>query len=467
MNLRTTIPLSAIVALAVALPSAQAPNPQNPRNHHNVGPEHFSLRVVATGVGDPWEITWGPDGYLWVTERTAFRVTRFNPADGSAHVALKLDGVYQSVAHDGVLGMALDPNLLKGRGRDYVYVAYTYDIDPGPGVTRNLRIRRYTYDSNTQTLASPVEVIDGLPHHDDHGGGRLMFGPDGKLYFSRGDEGAGWLANYCRPNRAQDLTTAAQVQAHDWSTYQGKILRLNTDGSIPNDNPVLKGVRSHIYSYGHRNPQGFAFGPTGIFYEAEHGPSTDDEINIIAAGMNYGWPHVAGFKDDRSYTYNRWAQSAPEPCETLKFDSISPPPSVRREKESEWNEPFVPPLATLFTVPAGYDLRASGTATIAPSGIDLYTSKAIPGWATSVLVTGMRTGAIYRVKLSADGKTAAGAPVEYFKAATRYRDLALHPDGTRIYASTDAYGPTMGDAGQTINVLTNPGAILEFTCGLK
>ena len=449
--------------LAMASVGAQVPSPQNPRHQHNAGPELFTMRVVATELGNPWELTWGPDGYLWVTERSAFRVTRINPADGAKHVALTLEGVHQSVDQDGLLGMALHPDLLKGRGRDYVYLAYTHDIDPGAGVTRNLRVRRYSYDSRTQTLIAPLDVIDGLPAHDDHGGGRILFGPDATLYLTRGDHGSNWLANYCHAIRSQELPTAGEMRAHDWSKYQGKILRINLDGSIPDDNPLINGVRSHIYSYGHRNPQGLVFGPTGLLYAAEHGPSTDDEIDLIAAGMNYGWPHIAGFKDDRSYAYANWSASSPEPCATLKFSSLRPPASVPQARESSWTEPFVAPLATFFTVAEDYELGKYGTATIAPSGIDLYTSTAIPGWATSILVTGMRTGAVYRVKLSADGRSTAGAPVEYFKAATRFRDIALGPDGKRIYLSTDDHGSTMGGAGQTMNVLTNPGAILEFS----
>ena len=132
------------------------------------------MRVLAGGLGNPWEITWGPDGYLWVTERSAFRVTRINPVDGSTHTALTLDDAYQSVDQDGLLGLALHPDLLTGRGHDYVFVAYTHDIDPGPGVMRNLRVRRYTYDRSAQTLTAPIDVIDGLPAWDDHGGGRLL-----------------------------------------------------------------------------------------------------------------------------------------------------------------------------------------------------------------------------------------------------------------------------------------------------
>jgi len=92
-------PLALSLALGIV---ASQTSPDNPRNRHNVGPEHFTMRVVATALGNPWEITWGPDGYLWVTERSAFRVTRINPADGSQHVALTLDDAYTSVDQDGL-----------------------------------------------------------------------------------------------------------------------------------------------------------------------------------------------------------------------------------------------------------------------------------------------------------------------------------------------------------------------------
>ena len=295
-------------------------------------------------------------------------------------------------------------------------------------------------------------MLDGLPAWDDHGGGRLRFGPDGKLYLTRGDHGSNWLANACNVIRSQELPTVDEVRARDWSKYQGKILRLNLDGSIPDDNPLLNGTRSHIYTYGHRNPQGLVFAPNGLLYSAEHGPSTDDELNLITAGGNYGWPLVAGYKDDRSYAYANWSASSPETCKTLKFSSLNIPASVPQTSESSFTGVFVAPLATFFTVPAGYELAKSGTATIAPSGLDLYASKAIPGWDMSLIVTGMRTGAIYRAKLSRDGRHVEGEPIEYFKAETRYRDLAISPDGLHIYVSTDDHGPTMGDRGQTAGV---------------
>ncbi len=437
---------------------------QNPRQQVTAGAEPFSQRVLATGLENPWTLAWGPDNHLWVTERTGFRVTRIDPASGAKRVALVLDDVYQASVQDGLMGLAFHPEFLRGKSLDYVYVAYTYDADPGGGVTRRMRIRRFTYDAPRQILTTPTDVIQDLPAHDDHGGGRLVVGPDAKLYLTRGDQGANFLANYCNVNRAQDLPTREQVQARNWIDYQGKILRLNLDGSIPADNPILGGVRSHIYTYGHRNPQGLAFGPNGRLYASEHGPSTDDEVNLIIAGKNYGWPRVAGFRDDQAYVWANWSASAPTPCPTLKFNSRVIPPTVPQATETSWeHRDFAAPLATFFTVPATYDLAAHGNATIAPAGIATYTASTIPGWANSILVTGMRTGAVYRLKLGADGTSVSGAPVQYFKANDRHRDVAISPDGRRVFLVTDSFGATADDQGQRTEALANPGALVEFT----
>ena len=262
----------------------------------NVAQESFTLSVLTTGLEYPWEITWGPDGYLWVTERTAKRVTRVNPVDGTKDVAVTITEAFQSVVHDGVLGLALHPRLLLGTGEDYVYAAFTYQEDSRP----HLKVRRFSYNPSARTLEGPVDIIAGLPAHDDHVAGRLAIGPDEKLYLTIGDQGSNWLQNYCNPNRAQDLPMATDVQTGNRMSYEGKVLRLNLDGSIPSDNPSIGGVRSHILSYGHRNPQGLAFGLDGLLYASEHGPSTDDELNLIESGRNYGWPQVAGYQDGQS-----------------------------------------------------------------------------------------------------------------------------------------------------------------------
>jgi PQQ-dependent dehydrogenase (s-GDH family) len=450
----------ALATLSLAAPaSAQiAPGPGvNPRAVWSDPPETFTSRVIASGLEDPWEVTYGPDGYLWITERVGKRVVRVNPADGSSRVAVSIDEVHQALAQDGLLGLALHPQLL--RGSDYVYVMYTYDADPGPAESRRAKIRRYTYQSSSQQLVEPVDVLTDLPHGPDHGASRLVFGPDGKLYASRGDHGSNFLAYHCTPIRAQELPLAADVAARNWRGYEGKILRVNVDGSIPADNPVLNGVRSHVFTYGHRNPQGMAFGPDGRLYESEHGQDTDDEVNRIDAGRNYGWPLIAGYRDDQYYTYANWSASTPTPCADLTYGR-DVPSTVPRTKESEVNLPdFAPPLQTFFTVPTGYDTRTLGNATAALAGLDVYASPAIPGWNPSILVAGMASGTIYRVSLSGGD----AAPLTYFKAQDRYRDIAIAPDGRRIYVVTDAHGRTVTTTGEPSVNLAHAGALLEFT----
>lgn len=417
------------------------------------GPERFTMRVVTTGLENPWELLWGPDGRIWVGERSGKRIARVNPADGTKSVAVTIPDIMQTHSQDGLLGMAFHSGFLRGSGTDYLYVASTY-ADAGADGARRMRIQRYTFDPKSGTLGSPTDLIGGLPAGSDHLSGRLVFGRDSTLYLTVGDQGYNQLRLFCTPIRAQILPTAAQIAARDWREYEGKVLRLNLDGSVPADNPIFGGVRSHIYTVGHRNAQGLAIGPDGQIYASEHGPSMDDELNLIVGGRNYGWPHVAGYKDDRLYVYAQWSQSAPEPCSSLKFTEIIAPASVPQAKESAFTNPdFMPPLQTFFTVPEGYSVQQQGFATIAPSGIDVYAVPAggIPGWSPSVLVTGLSRGAIYRVKLGPNGDAAVGPPTEYFKMQTRYRDVLVGPDGRTIYAATDSSSKE------------NPGAVVAFT----
>lgn len=215
------------------------------------------------------------------------------------------------------------------------------------------------YDQASGTLSNQTDILTSIPANNDHNSGRMEIGPDGMIYLTVGDMGHNQLVNWCRPIEAQTLPTAEQLEAGDHFAYQGKVLRLNLDGSTPDDNPEIEGVRSHVFSYGHRNPQGLAFGPDGTLYSNEHGPDTDDEINRITAGGNYGWPHVAGQQDDHFYVYARWSEAS-EPCDSLEWigPSQGAPEVVPQQTESEWKAPgsHVAPIATLFTVtepPAG------------------------------------------------------------------------------------------------------------------
>jgi PQQ-dependent dehydrogenase (s-GDH family) len=436
----------------------------------------FEKRVVTTGLENPFQIVWGPDDHLWITERTAGRVTRVRPPDGSKTVAIAIGDVLAD-GPGGLLGMALDPGLLKGTANDHVYVAYTYDGDADPKtVSPRTKIVRFTYDPRTHTLGNAKDVLTGLPAGTDHQGGRLVIGPDRKLYFTIGDLGANQLANFCNPNRAQILPTVAQVDKRDWSLYVGKILRLNPDGSIPSDNPTLGGVRSHIYSYGHRNPQGLVFAPDGKLYESEHGPNTDDEVNLIRAGANYGWPHVAGYRDDQSYAYANWSASKDVPCTSLTYTAYPEvPPSVPVQKESAWNHEFVPPIQTFRTVPTGYDFKNPKCAerelyyqcwpTAAPSSLAVYTAKnGIPGWDHSLLMPSLKHGTVYRMQLDAAGTAVVGEPDENMRLKTvnRYRDVTMRPDGLALFIVTDIGGNTQDASGRPAVKVENAGAILEF-----
>ncbi len=438
------------------------------------GREQFSVEVVATELESPWEITWGPDDRLWVTERAGKRVTRVNPEDGAATTALTIDEVLVG-SQQGLLGMALHPELLQDTGNDYVYLAYTYNLgsDEEENIDRRTKISRYTYDAETQELGEPVELLTELPASVDHNAGRLVFGPDNTLYYSIGDQGNNQFGLFQEPIRSQELPTAEQVEAEEWGLYVGKILRLNLDGSIPEDNPEIDGVRSHIYTYGHRNPQALAFGPDGTLYSAEHGPKSDDEVNILQAGMNYGWPNVSGYQDDQAYVYANWSE-AEETEEELTFSDYEIPDAVPQQMESEFDHPdLVEPIQTFFTVDDDYDFAAvAGDCgyicwpTVAPGSIAHYSAQdgGIEAWDNSLLLPTLKHGSVYRIALAEDGQSVTGEPVRYFNTENRYRDLALNPDGTTVYIATDSEGlaAALGEAGFTAE-LENPGSILAFS----
>ncbi|HEX2106296.1 MAG TPA: glucose/sorbosone family PQQ-dependent dehydrogenase, partial [Nitrososphaera sp.] len=464
--------------------------------------EGFSIRVLATNLSAPHNILYGPDGALWITERVGKNITRVDPSNGSELSTVEVPNVHQSGGQDGLMGMAFDPNFNNTR---YMYVAYTYaeiagqeivgqeapGQDPGEEVDRRTKITRFTYDPATNTIGEPFDLITGLSGSVDHNSGRLIFGPDGKLYYTIGDQGNNQFSRYCFDIQSQELPTAEQVAAQDWySTYQGKTLRMNPDGSIPEDNPEINGVRSHIFTYGHRNHQGIAAGPNGDLYVSEHGDRSDDELNRLQAGGNYGWPNVAGHNDEQSaYQYANW--SAAENCEELEFNGIPPfPTTVPVMNESDFNATtanFVQPVRTFYTVDNDYNFSEPAGCgyvcwpTVAPSSLRLYSSDAIPGWNGTFLMTTLKAGSIFQLTPNENGTELAQDPVELFRSEDRYRDLTFSPDGSSIYVITDSSGPVQAivdgdifplleDPGMSlptsVTELTttpqNPGSVLEF-----
>jgi glucose/arabinose dehydrogenase len=248
--------------------------------------EPFSMRTVIASQSMPHDLVYGPDGNIWFTERFAGRVNFVNPAGGAKTIVLTLGSLMVRVGgQDGLMGLALHPEFLTGK--PFVYIMYTHQSLSS--TVRRMRIARYTYNSTSQTLGSAVTILENIPGSNDHNSARLAIGPDQKLYVTIGDMGAGQFDNISRTNNAQNL-----------GILEGKILRLNTEaisGSwIPTDNPHANG----IYTYGHRNAQGLVWGNvngSNILYSSEHGPFSDDEVNVIESGRNYGWPNVIGFCD--------------------------------------------------------------------------------------------------------------------------------------------------------------------------
>ena len=447
-------------------------------------PDNFEMKVVATGLANPHNMVLGPDGYLWLTEQKSKEISRVNPETGEIVVAVRIaDAVHTPATQDGVLGIALHPDLLKGKGADYVYVSMTYaagNPEPFPNATL---IRRYTFDAKTQLLSSPVDIIKGLPSSHDHQSARLLVGPDRKLYYSIGDQGANQLAYLCIPNEAQALPSADEVRNSDWRHYKGKILRLNLDGSVPDDNPTIHGVRSHVYAWGIRNTQGMAFSSGGKLFSVNHGPNSDDTLNLIVAGGNYGWPNVLGFRNDATYAFADFS-AAKGGCSQLKDPALNGtevPPQVPVTRQSSFHDPnYVAPLKTLFSLD-GVEVKdafrnpicAEGELyymcwpTIAPSSVAYYEggSDRIPGWEHSLLVASLKRGLLFRVRLDPSDSVPIGEAEPMFRSLNRYRDILFSTDGRTIYVATDTegYGLAANKSGSAAFKLQNPGSILAFT----
>lgn len=444
--------------------------------------EGFFVDVIATNFSAPLNLLYGPDDTLWITERVGKDIVRIDPANGTMLSNMPIPNANQSTGQDGVLGMAFDPDF---NNTHHIYVAYTYEQDStsgggGEGVVPDLntKITRFTYDPSINNISEPLDLITGISGSSDHNSGRMTFGPDGKLYYTIGDQGKNQLALACINNMAQHLPTADEVTAKNWSTYEGKVLRMNPDGSIPEDNPVINGVQSHIYTYGHRNAQGITVGPTGDIYVAEHGDNSDDEINRLVAGGNYGWLYVSGYLDDKAYQYYNW--SAAENCNELKFNDVAPAPAgVIVKNESEFNATnFAPPIQTFYTVDKGFNFTESAQScgemistcypTVAPSSLGLYTSDVLPGWENNILMTTLKAGKIFKIALNDNGTAVSGEPEELFRSENRYRDIAFSPDGSTIYVITDMRGPVQAmKEGPITPTLTlwSPGSLIAFKYG--
>jgi glucose/arabinose dehydrogenase len=222
----------------------------------------MTTRVVKDNLFIPWEMVYGPDNHIWLTQKNGY-ICRLDPTNGD------MDTLYHETrtviqSEGGMLGLALHPDFANN---PYVYVAYEYMN----GGAYTERIARYTYSSSSNTLSGHTILLDNIQGANFHNGCRLLI-VDDKLFITTGD-----------------ATTASVAQ--DVNEINGKILRINLDASIPTDNPMAP---SPVWSFGHRNPQGIVYANNKL-YESEHGPNNDDEVNIIQTNRNYGWPNVEGY----------------------------------------------------------------------------------------------------------------------------------------------------------------------------
>ncbi|WP_405108273.1 PQQ-dependent sugar dehydrogenase [Paenibacillus sp. FSL K6-1217] len=314
----------------------------------------YTAQTLASGLEVPWEIAFAPGGRMFITERTgSLRVIE----NGKLREAplLKLSDPSVSDGEGGLLGLALDPQFERN-GRAYLY--HTYRTEEGGTANRVLRII-----VGSSTAEIDRVLLDNIPGDTNHNGGRIKIGLDGNLYITTGDR--------YEPELAQDKNSPG-----------GKILRITTSGSIPEDNPW---PGSPVYSMGHRNAQGLAWQPeSGVLYSSEHGQSSHDELNIIEAGANYGWPLIEG-------------------------------------DETEDGQPkLVTPLVH------------SGKETWAPSGMTFITQGP---WTGELLVASLAGQQLLRVSLPSAGGTPSISSL-FKEKYGRIRNVAEGPDGT-LYLMTN------------------------------
>jgi len=334
-------------------------------NHSKNQGKKLQTRVLVSQLNFPWEILWGPDNYIWMTERQG-KVSRVNPRTGEVIPVATIADVASTTNFNGLLGMVLHPAF---RFRPYVYVIYNYFGSTGAYLEK---IVRFTY--NGSTLIEPMTLVDSIVGKVGgdfiHNGARLVIGPDFKLYAATGD--------------ADLRFTLPQ----DPKSLNGKILRINLDGSIPFGNPYGNAV----WAIGQRNPQGLVFAK-GRLYSSMHGETTDDEINIITRGGNHGWPYVEGFCNlPAEKTFCR-ANNVIEPIYA-------------------WSP------------------------TIAPAGLDFYNHREIGQWENSLLLAVLKDMKLVQLKLNENGTRVKSTKEFFTNQFGRLRDIAISPSG-KVYICTD------------------------------
>jgi aldose sugar dehydrogenase len=334
----------------------------------------LNVETLAEGLVNPWSIAFLPDGTMLVTERAGrLRIIR----DG-ALVDAPVSGTPKPFV-DGQAGffdVMPHPDFAENNVLFLAYAAGTNDENA-------LRVARTTFDGSALNDVEVIYEAKPLKRAGYHYGGRLVWGPDDKLYFSVG-EGSRY-----------------KEKAQDMSSSFGAVIRINEDGSAPADNPDFgEGSLPELYSKGHRNPQGLAYdAERDILWEHEHGARGGDEINIIKPGANYGWPLA---------TYG------------IDYNGAKITPFTEYEGTTQ---------------PIKY-----WTPSIAPSGLAIYRGDLFDGWDGDLLVGAMAGLALHRVIM--DGDAPAGE--ERYLIGQRVRDVRVGPDGAIYVAVEDQGGEPIG-----------------------
>ena len=217
-----------------------------------VGNTELEVREVTSGLDVPWEMKWGPDGFLWITERDGL-VSRINVDTGEKNVILDITNQVWQSSEAGLLGMEIHPEF--NSGSPYVFLVYTY-LSSG----QKEKVVYYEYDANNDQLINETVLLGNIPANPTHSGSRLLILDDLTMLVTTGD--------------VQDW-----MDSQNLDVLSGKTLRMSVDisggtaGFIPSDNPI---PNSYVWSWGHRNAQGLALAPNGKIYSSEHGPSNDD-----------------------------------------------------------------------------------------------------------------------------------------------------------------------------------------------
>jgi aldose sugar dehydrogenase len=341
--------------------------------------EGWKPETVVRGLEHPWGLAFLPDGDMLVTERPG----RLRLVSKGKLAEQSIEGVPEVLAvnQGGLLDVSVHPRFEEN---NYVYLTYS----AGTRQSNRTTLARGTLDRQSMVLRDVRVLFEVEPPKSDaqHFGSRILWLPDGTLLMSVGDGGNPPL---------QIDGTLAREHGQRLDSHLGSIVRLNDDGSVPQDNPFVgqERVRPEIYSYGHRNIQGMARDPeTGRIWANDHGPRGGDELNLIERGGNYGWPVATYGRDYRT------------------------------------NQRFTPH----YTLPETVDPKVVWTPAQAPSGLAFYTGDRFPDWRGSLFSGGLVGQEIRRIRL--EGENAVDQ--ESLPIGRRVRYVAEGPDGF-LYVLTD------------------------------